>query len=376
MLVTGHTGFKGAWLALWLERLGARLSGLALPPADEAATFPAMAPWPRLDSHLCDVRDRAELAATVAQVDPEVIFHLAAQSLVRQGYADPVGTYATNVLGTAHLLEAATQAPSLRAVLVVTSDKVYANVGDGRPFREDDPLGGHDPYSASKACTEMVVQAWSPEGGELGPRGVATARAGNVVGGGDRAADRLLSDAWKAVESGGLLRVRNPSSTRPWQFVLEPLWGYLLLAERLASHPEGAPEAVNFGPAPAGCATVSEVVEAVYGLWGAGRWQGDPGDHPHEAPMLRLDSSLAQTALGWHPHLDLATALAWTVEWWRDRSRGNDLRSLALAQIESYENLVRGCADGRTCGPSGPAGEAAKSGPARPSALGGRAAEP
>lgn len=341
VLVTGHTGFKGAWLARWLERLGARVTGLALPPEDPAGAFAALGPWPGLESHMVDLRDAPAVAAVVADADPEVVLHLGAQALVRRSYADPAGTWAVNVVGTANVLEAARAVPALRSVVVVTSDKVYANLGDGRPFAEDDRLGGHDPYSSSKAGAELATASWRRSYfDELGV-GVATARAGNVIGGGDRGEDRLLPDLWRALESGAGVRLRYPQATRPWQFVLEPLYGYLLLAEALARGDAGAPTTVNFGPGLAGCVPVGTVVDRAIALWGDGHWEQEPGQQPREAHLLHLDASLATSTLGWRPRLDVDTALAWTVGWWRAAAGGDDRRKLAESQIDAYEDLVR-----------------------------------
>jgi len=341
VLVTGHTGFKGAWLALWLQRLGARVTGLALPPEHPTGTFCAVGPWSGLESLMVDLRDGPAVSAAVARVDPEVILHLGAQALVRRGYADPTATWAVNVLGTANLLDAARGLPSLRSVVVVTSDKVYANEGHGRPFTEDDRLGGDDPYSSSKAGAELVTSSWRRSFFADRPVGVATARAGNVIGGGDRGEDRLLPDLWRALELGRPIRLRYPASTRPWQFVLEPLHGYLLLADALVHDPVGTPPALNFGPAISGCVPVAEAVDRALALWGDGGWESESEQQSPEASLLHLDASLATAALGWRPRLDFDTSLAWTVDWWRAAAAGDDLRRLALAQIDAYEDLVR-----------------------------------
>lgn len=335
VLVTGHTGFKGAWLSLWLDRLGAEVTGLALPPEDRHGAFTAMGPG-RGRSVIADLRDRAAVAAVVHEARPEVMFHLGAQALVRRGYADPCGTFATNVSGTAHVLEAAIAAGA-RAIVVVTSDKVYANDGRGRSFVETDRLGGDDPYSASKACAELVVASWR----SVAPgTPMSTARAGNVIGGGDTAADRLLPDVARALATGRPVRLRHPEAVRPWQFVLEPLYGYLLLGSCLLADPAHAPLAVNFGPPPASCQPVQQVVDRVIELAGGGTSEVSAELGPPETAALRLDASEAARSLGWRPALDLDTALAWTVEWW-DRSRtGGDLRALACDQVERYEALV------------------------------------
>jgi CDP-glucose 4,6-dehydratase len=338
VLVTGHTGFKGAWLSLWLSRRGADVVGLSLPPESPDGAFSALRPWDDLESHFADLRDGAALEQVVTASAPEIVFHLAAQSLVRRGWADPVGTYAVNVVGTAHLLEAVARAGCVRAVVVVTSDKVYANVGSGAPFVEDSPLGGGDPYSASKAAAELVVQAWRNGNPKVA---VATGRAGNVIGGGDVARDRLLPDAWLALREGTDLVLRNPGSTRPWQFVLEPLAGYILMAERLVAEPEGGPPALIFGPPATGCWAVARVADTVLAAWGSGRWvDGYKAGAPPEARALSLDAGLASRTLGWRPRLDVDGAIRWTVDWWRAAASGASLRSLAAAQIRAYEDLL------------------------------------
>lgn len=336
VLLTGHTGFKGAWLALWLEHLGAEVHGLALPPERANGAFSALAPWSALESRIVDLRDAQSTTAAVREIDPEVILHLAAQAIVRRGYADPSGTFATNVVGTAHLLDAARAAPSLRAVVVVTSDKVYRNGGLARAFVEGDELGGADPYSASKAAVELLVGSWRASYGVAGSWAVATARAGNVIGGGDTGEDRLLVDAWTALRADQVLFLRHPGSVRPWQFVLDPLAGYLMLAERLALAPESAPAALNFGPSPDAAVPVSAVVDRLFARWGAGEWAPAAEPGPPEAHALRLCADRARELLGWTPILDLDTALDWTVDWWRESKTGGSMRPLAIAQIEQY----------------------------------------
>lgn len=335
VLVTGHTGFKGAWLSLWLQRLGARVSGLALAPDSPDGAFVAFGPWPDLGSHAADLRDAAAVEGVVSHVAPEIVFHLGAQALVRRGWADPLGTYAVNVLGTANVLQAMAAAESVRAVVVVTSDKVYANSGVGGCFREDSPLGGCDPYSASKAAAEHVVSAWRA-GNQRIP--VVTARAGNVIGGGDLAEDRLLPDVWRALRRGEDVILRHPEATRPWQFVLEPLAGYLRLAEALVRDPGGCPPSLNFGPSPAVCLSVAAVAQRVLDAWGGGRWvDGRSATGPPEAAALSLDSTLAARTLGWRSHLSLETAIRLTVDWWRAAREDAPLRQLGSAQISAYE---------------------------------------
>ena len=341
VLVTGHSGFKGSWLALWLEHLGAEVSGLGLVPEHEHGAYVSLAPQSTLRPYWVDVRDAEAVRSVVEDVDPEVIFHLAAQALVRRGLADPVGTFATNVLGTAHVLEAAAGvAPALRALVVVTSDKVYRNRGEGRPFTEDDELGGADPYSASKAAAEVVVASWRQSLVDTEKCGLATARAGNVIGGGDTGEDRLLVDAWDALRNDHPLRLRCPDAVRPWQFVLEPLAGYLLLAQRLDQDPVSAPSALNFGPPATGALAVRDLAARVFACWGAGRWEQAVESPLVESTVLRLDAERARQTLGWQPRLDLDTAVEWTVDWWRAAQSGRSLRELALHQIADYEALL------------------------------------
>lgn len=340
VLLTGHTGFKGAWLSLWLRELGAEVTGLAL----EART-PSLFEMARLDdsvsSHLVDLRDAHAILDVVRTARPQVVLHLAAQALVPEGYADPVGTFATNVTGTVHLLEAlrqrTDQGDGPGQVVVVTTDKVYANADTGSGFREDDPLGGKDPYSASKAACEHVVSAYRAS--YLAPQGVAvrTVRAGNVVGGGDFTPGRLLPDVLAAVARDEPLTLRSPNATRPWQHVLEPLGGYLRVVECLAEDPEAVPPALNFGPELSSCVSVRTVVDAVHELWGGG---GEVLSEPAsfaEAVRLELDVGLARERLGWTPRLDLGSTLAWTVTWERDRRAGADPRKLCLEHIRKYQ---------------------------------------
>jgi CDP-glucose 4,6-dehydratase len=338
VLLTGHTGFKGAWLLLWLQDAGAEVTALALPPEHDDGIYSLCGPWADVEEHTCDLRQSEELARVVRRAQPEVVLHLAAQALVRRSYETPLETWGSNVMGTANLLQAVTGAPSVRAVVVVTSDKVYRNDGAGRPFREDDPLGQYDPYSSSKAATELVVESWRKSFFRDGGPAVATARAGNVIGGGDQARDRLVPDVLRAVSRQEVLQIRFPDSVRPWQHVLEPLHGYLRLAEHLAGGRRDV-EAVNFGPELDCCRPVAEVVTRIHELLGSGSWQVTPGER-QEAALLRLDSTLARDVLGWSPRLDLERALAWTVQWYEATRDGADVRAVALDQLHSYSALA------------------------------------
>ena len=337
VFLTGHTGFKGGWLSLWLESLGAQVCGFALPPPTEPSFFRTTGIEALLTSHvLGDVRDAEALARAVRQAAPEVVFHLAAQALVRPSYAAPVDTYATNVMGTVHLLDALRSLPSLRAVVNVTTDKCYENREWERGYNEADSLGGADPYSSSKACSELVTAAYRRSFLGAAHVGVATARAGNVIGGGDWALDRLLPDALRALDAGVPLVVRAPASVRPWQHVLEPLSGYLTLAERLHVDPERFSGAWNFGPSDEGSRTVAWIMGRLERQVPAFRWATDASPQPHEAHLLALDSTLARTRLGWQGRWNLETALARTLDWhlaWRQRE---DMAQLSLAQIRSH----------------------------------------
>jgi len=339
VLVTGHTGFKGSWLVLMLERLGARVSGLALQPK-VPALFTQIDGAQRCQSFIADLRDHRAVATIVQAVRPEVIFHLGAQPLVRQSYHDPIETFSVNVMGTAHLLDAARYVSDLRAVVSVTTDKCYENDGRTDGYREDARLGGHDPYSNSKACAEMVSQCFRDSFLAAAGTGLATARAGNVIGGGDYSADRLVVDAVHAFRDGVDLEIRNPDAVRPWQHVLEPLTGYCLLAQQLAGDPAEFGGGWNFGPPPAQAASVSRVVNLLAASWGRkGGYTRQPGDHPHEAAMLTLDSTKAGDRLGWVPQLTLEMATAWTAEWYRDVFAGADAAQACIAQIERYAGL-------------------------------------
>ena len=342
VLVTGHTGFKGAWLGTWLERLGAEVFGLSLPPEGARSLCGLIGLEERIAFRHADIRDAEKLRVAVTGFAPEIVLHLAAQSLVRRSYKDPSGTFATNVMGTVNLLEAVRATPSVRAVLIVTSDKCYENREWLWPYREADPLGGADPYSASKAGTELAAQAWRQSFfGADQPVAVATARAGNVIGGGDWAEDRLIPDCIAALAAGRAIEIRNPKATRPWQHVLDPLAGYLNLAERLHEAGQAFARAWNFGPSTDDIRPVSAVADAVVARWGAGaRWIATGGQGPHEAGLLAVDASLARARLGWAPRLPLDAALDWTVDWYRREAAGASAAALVAGQIAAYEALA------------------------------------
>lgn len=337
VLLTGHTGFKGGWLALWLHRLGARVIGISLPPSTHPNLFSLASITDVSDSRFGDIREAKTLIELVRQVAPEIVVHLAAQALVRAGYRQPLETFATNVMGTAHLLESLRGQQSVKVALLITTDKVYRNQEWSYPYRENDVLGGHDPYSASKAASELVAASYRDAFLTEQGVAVATARAGNVIGGGDWSADRLIPDAIRAWESGSPLEIRRPSAIRPWQHVLEPLAGYLVLAERLWRQPELA-GAYNFGPETNSVATVREVVELACRVYGRGEiiW-GDGLEGPHEAGYLALEISKARKELGVSPRWTLSEAVDHTLNWYRNLTLGIDARSLCLADITDYE---------------------------------------
>ena len=343
VLVTGHTGFKGSWLVLWLRALGARVAGVSTGVPSAPSLYELARVGDGVDELRADVRDRAGVLAALTAVAPEVVIHLAAQPLVRRSFADPHGTFETNVMGTINVLEAVRATPSVRVLLTITTDKCYANgpTRPPRPFVEDDPMGGHDPYSASKGCAELAVEAYlrsffAPGEPECdGPR-LGSARAGNVIGGGDWGADRLIPDVMRAALAGAPIPVRNPDAVRPWQHVLNPLSGYLRLAQLLHADPRRQ-GGWNFGPSPDDARSVRWIVERLAELWpGELRWDVDGGPHPAEARFLALDSTKARERLGWTPAWDLARALAETVAWYDALRSGADMRRVTLAQIERF----------------------------------------
>lgn len=337
VLVTGHTGFKGSWLCLWLVSLGAEVHGYALSPPTDPSLFEVVKVGDLLaSSEIADVRDSEALCAAVSRVRPEVVFHLAAQPLVRYSYRAPVETYAVNVMGTVHLLEAVRRNDCVRAVVSVTTDKCYENREWPWGYRENEPLGGHDPYSSSKACAELVSAAYRDSFLAASGVALATARAGNVIGGGDWAADRLLPDFLRALDAGKTLTIRSPGAIRPWQHVLEPLSGYLALAEALVASGTQAAEAWNFGPVDDDARPVGWILDRLSARVPELRWQCDASPQPHEANYLKLDSSKARARLGWAPRWRLDKALDMTVDWHRAWRHGSDMRAVSLAQIAEY----------------------------------------
>ncbi len=346
VFLTGHTGFKGGWLALWLASRGAEVCGYALDPATEPNLFGAASVGSILRDIRGDLRDRSQVEAALTGFHPEVVFHLAAQPLVRRSYADPLETYATNVMGTAHVLEAVRKTPSVRAVVCVTTDKCYLNREWVWPYRETDPLGGYDPYSSSKACAEIVAAAYRSSFFPVDRLAehrvaVATARAGNVIGGGDWSTDRLIPDLIRGFQSGQPVSIRYPKAIRPWQHVLESLSGYLTLAEKLLAGAAEFATAFNFGPGDDDAWTVESIATKLAGQWGRGAsWVREPAHALHEAHFLRLDSSKARAELGWHPRLRIELALEWTLAWYQALDLGEDMRRYSEGQIAEYERLA------------------------------------
>jgi CDP-glucose 4,6-dehydratase len=338
VFLTGHTGFKGGWLSLWLAELGAEVHGYALAPPTEPNLFTTAGVEKRLAaSTLADIRDAAKLEQAMQAARPEVVLHLAAQPLVRQSYAEPVETFAVNVMGTVNLLEAVRRTPGVKAVVNVTTDKCYENREWVWPYRENEALGGHDPYSSSKACSELVTAAWRRSFLDAAGVQLASARAGNVIGGGDWAADRLLPDFLRALDAGKPLVVRSPQATRPWQHVLEPLSGYIMLAERLCTEGAAFAEAWNFGPDEADARPVEWIVETLCARMTDATWQRDTAPQPHEAHTLRLDSAKAHARLGWQPRWNLQRALEATLDWHQAWKAGTDMADFSLRQIRAYE---------------------------------------
>jgi CDP-glucose 4,6-dehydratase len=345
VLLTGHTGFKGSWLSLWLQQQNAELCGYALEPPTPVNMFQDAHVADGMRSILGDTRDAVLMQRTLLEFQPEIVFHLAAQPSVRKSYEDPLGTYSTNVMGTANLLEAARHCSTLRAVVVITSDKCYLNHEWAWPYRETDQLGGYDPYSNSKACAELVVSAFRDSffpSRSYATHGmaIATVRAGNVIGGGDWEPSRLVPDIMRAFAANQPVRIRNPHAVRPWQHVLEPLRGYLSLAESLYEQGAVNGEAWNFGPDQSDAQPVEWVVSQMARLWGRNaQWRSDHGAQPHEANHLTLDSSKAALRLGWLPQLRLHDALAMTVAWYRARLQGEAMCEFTHAQIKDYAGV-------------------------------------
>jgi CDP-glucose 4,6-dehydratase len=340
VLLTGHTGFKGSWLSLWLQTLGAEVHGLALAPQTMPSLFVEARVEDGLASHtIGDVTDLDAVREIFARAQPEIVLHLAAQPLVRLSYVEPIETYRTNVMGTVHVLDAARQAGGVRAIVNVTTDKCYENREWDWPYRESDPLGGYDPYSSSKACSEIVTAAYRRSFGATSGIAIASGRAGNVIGGGDWSVDRLIPDCLRAFEKGQSVVIRNPAATRPWQHVLEPLYGYLKLAEALVRDPARFADGWNFGPAAQDVRPVDWIVEHMVRLWGEdANWQLDEEAQPHEAANLSLDISRAMRRLDWYPRWPLDLALRRIVDWHKAWLNDGDARGICLRQLDEFQS--------------------------------------
>jgi CDP-glucose 4,6-dehydratase len=346
VLLSGHTGFKGSWLSLWLQSMGAQVIGYALNPPTSPSLFDVADVAKGMTSIIGDIRDLEKLQGVFAEHQPEIVIHMAAQPLVRYSYVNPVETYSTNIMGTVNMLEAVRHCSSVKAVVNITTDKCYENREWVWGYRENEPMGGYDPYSNSKGCAELVSAAYRSSffnSDTYHDHGVAlaTVRAGNVIGGGDWAEDRLIPDILAAFEKNKLVDIRNPHAIRPWQHVLEPLRGYLMLAEHLYLQGSSYAEGWNFGPNDEDAKPVGWIVEQMASLWGnQSQWQIDSSDHPHEANYLKLDISKARSRLDWHPALRLKDALQLIIDWSKQRQAGVNVRELTLSQIKNYQNLT------------------------------------
>lgn len=345
VLVTGHTGFKGSWLCHWLNHMGAEVSGLALPPETTPDLFSLSKLEDHLSSYIADIRKFDEIVNVMNKVQPEIVIHMAAQALVRESYSSPRETYETNVMGTVNVLDAIRQTPSVKTIVNITTDKCYENKEWLWAYRENEPMGGYDPYSSSKACAELVTSAYRQSFFQTKAKGIpsvgiASVRAGNVIGGGDWADDRLIPDCVRALMADKPVLIRNKNAIRPWQHVLEPLAGYLILAEKLWTDPEAYSEGWNFGPSEEDAKPVDWVVEKALLSWGDNKGCAvQPGEHPHEANYLKLDSSKARVRLGWSPKLNISEAIEYTINWYSRYHAGDNIQSIIHDQINNYENL-------------------------------------
>ena len=336
VFLTGHTGFKGSWLSLWLDSMGAIVRGYALSPPTSPSLFEEANVDQVVDSQIGDIRDLEGLRESMVAFSPDILIHMAAQPLVRYSYHEPIETYETNVIGTAKVLEAARSCPNLKSIVSVTTDKCYENKEWVWGYRENEPMGGYDPYSSSKGCAELVTSAYRRSFLQEKGVGLASARAGNVIGGGDWADDRLIPDILRAFENGEPVIIRNPASTRPWQHVLEPLSGYLVLAQRLYDQPDQYAEGWNFGPYDEDAKPVDWILDQMVAMWPENQWQLDEGNHPHEAGYLKLDISKAKARLGWQPAWRLNQTLERIVSWHRAWLKGEDMQAICLQEINEY----------------------------------------
>lgn len=336
VLLTGHTGFKGSWMALWLESLGAQVSGFGLAPETDPSLFTLLSPWSGMRSTIGDVRDADAVKQAVAEADPEIVIHMAAQALVRRSYREPVDTVASNVMGTVHLMEALRSAENLSVALIITSDKVYRNSDDGEAFAENAPLGGDDPYSASKAAQEIITHSWAKS--YFSDRGVviATARAGNVIGGGDFSEDRLIPDIYRALSAGETLTLRSPDATRPWQHVLDLNAGYLMYVERLAAAPDATPRSMNFGPLPGPSYTVGAITEKMMVALGQDLPTDIKPSKLKEKTLLSVDAKQARDVLGWTARLDVSDVIRLTADWYGAFLNGASAKDITVRQLADY----------------------------------------
>lgn len=342
VFLTGHTGFKGSWLSLWLNHLGAEVTGYALEPVTEPSLFEVARVSKNMNSVMGDIRDREHLVQAMLEAEPEIVIHMAAQALVRYSYQNPVETYEVNVMGTVNLLEAVRQCGGVKNVLVVTSDKCYENQEREAGYEEHEAMGGYDPYSNSKGCAELVVSAYRQSFFENGKRvAIATARAGNVIGGGDWSEDRLIPDMVRAFSAGEEVVIRNPSAVRPWQHVFEALHGYLLLLERMSEDHMTFSQAWNFGPDEKEARDVAGIIERFVTSWGAATWRIEPDEKKlHEAHLLKLDCSKARNELEWQPLLELDQAIEWIADWYRHHRDGGDMLEYSSQQLDAYQSKV------------------------------------
>lgn len=336
VFITGHTGFKGSWMSLYLHHLGANIKGYAKAPETDPNMYELVGLSNKIESQIADINDYETLASSLLAFNPEIIFHLAAQPLVRESYQTPLETYQTNVMGTAHVLEAARHIPSLKAIVIVTTDKCYENKEWVWPYRETEPLGGYDPYSSSKACAEIITAAYRQSFYETNKIGIATARAGNVIGGGDFSNDRLIPDIIRAIQNNTVITLRYPNAIRPWQHVLEPITGYATLAENLYNDPQSFSNAWNFGPHLQDTKTVSQLVDRLIQKMGRGSWQPSSENHLHEAHLLKLDIQKAQAGLNWKPQLNIEKALDLTCDWYNGLECRENLLQLTTQQIQDF----------------------------------------
>lgn len=340
VLITGHTGFKGSWLSLWLQKLGADVIGFALEPPSNPNLFSVADIQSNMVSVLGDVRDYSALEVVFDEYKPEIVFHMAAQAIVRTSYIDPVGTFSTNIMGTVNLLNVVNNSSSTHVVINITSDKCYENREWAWGYRENDSMGGRDPYSCSKGCAELITSSYRDSFLNNRDIAVASVRAGNVIGGGDWACDRLIPDIIRAISIGNPVSIRNPMAVRPWQHVLEPLNGYMMLAERMWDNPTAYSGGWNFGPSDEDIIPVENLVQKIVDTWGDNaKWYLDSIKHPHEANYLKLDCSKARSVLKWKPKLKLVQALDWVVEWYKEYLKASDMKKFTLNQIEKYEQL-------------------------------------